>query len=143
MSHPDLNLDLPRLGLPRQAFGAAMVSSIGMTGITHAYSPLAPYYRVPLLILVGAVQDKPVVVSGAVVARPILTLTATVDHRYTDGLKAAEFAGIARDYLAAPSSHPDGGRTTAIPQARSPGSDGTSAAYERSTSSGTSSSVRS
>ncbi|HWC33718.1 MAG TPA: 2-oxo acid dehydrogenase subunit E2 [Mycobacteriales bacterium] len=98
----DLNLNLPRLGLPRQAFGSAMVSSIGMTGITHAYSPLASYYRVPLLILVGAVHEKAVVVNGMIVARPVLTLTATFDHRYTDGLQAVEFANAARAYLAAP-----------------------------------------
>lgn len=101
----DLNLDLPRLGLPRQAFGSAMVSSVGMTGATHAYSPLAPYYRVPLLVLVGAVQEKAVVVSGVVVARPVLTLTATFDHRYTDGLRAAKFAHAVKDYLADPRAH--------------------------------------
>lgn len=100
----DLNLNLPRLGLPRQAFGSAMVSSIGMTGITHAYSPLASYYRVPLLILVGAVHEKAVVVNGMIVARPVLTLTATFDHRYTDGLQAAKFAEAARAYLTAPSA---------------------------------------
>ncbi len=101
----DLNLDLSRYGLPRQAFGSAMVSSIGMTGIRHAYSPLAPYYRVPLLVLVGAITAKPVVVSGEVLARPVLTLTATFDHRYTDGLRAAAFARAAQAYLADPAAH--------------------------------------
>lgn len=95
----DQHLDLPRLGLPRDAFGGAIVSAIGGTGISHAYSPLARYYRVPLLILVGAVQEKAVVVSGRVVARPILTLTATFDHRYTDGLAATDFARAAEAYL--------------------------------------------
>jgi hypothetical protein len=100
----DLNLNLPRLGLPRQAFGSAMVSSVGATGIAHAYSPLAAYYRVPLLVLVGAIQEKAVVVAGSVVARPILTLTATADHRYLDGVRAARFAAAARNYLLAPAT---------------------------------------
>jgi hypothetical protein len=100
----DLNVNLPALGLPRQAFGAAMVSSIGGTGIAHAYSPLAAYYRVPVLVLVGAIQEKPVVVAGSVVARPILTLTATADHRYLDGVRAARFANAARSYLLAPAT---------------------------------------
>lgn len=104
----DLDLDLPGLGLPRQAFGSAMVSSIGMTGISHAYSPLASYYRVPLLVLVGAVQEKAVVVAGRVVARPILSLTATFDHRYTDGLRAARFAAAAKSYLLAPAAYEPG-----------------------------------
>ena len=114
----DLNLDLPRLGLPRQAFGSAMVSSVGMTGISHAYSPLASYYRVPLLVLVGSVEEKPVVVNGVIVARPILTLTATFDHRYTDGLQAAAFARAARAYLLAP--HTTATQPTRLPPVQVP-----------------------
>ena len=96
------NLDLPKLGLPRQAFGGAMVTSVGGWGVTHAYSPLASYYRVPLLILVGAVHEKPVAVAGRVVARPMLGLTATFDHRYCDGSQAVRFAAVVKDYLANP-----------------------------------------
>lgn len=100
----DLNLDLPRLGLPRQAFGGALVTSVGMWGISRAFSPLAPYYHVPLLVLVGAVEEKAVVVAGQVVARPILTLTATFDHRYADGSQAVEFARALRAYLSHPAA---------------------------------------
>lgn len=100
----DLNLDLPRLGLPRQAFGGAFVSSVGMWGISRAWSPLAPYYRLPLLVLAGAVEEKAVVVAGQVVARPMLTLTATFDHRYTDGSQAVEFAKALRAYLSHPAA---------------------------------------
>ena len=32
----DLNLDLSRLGMPRQAFGGAMITSVGMWGVGHA-----------------------------------------------------------------------------------------------------------
>ena len=97
-----LNLDLPRWGLPRQAFGSAMITSVGGFGIGHAYSPLAAYYRIPLLVLVGAIQEKPVVVAGRVLARPMLPLTATFDHRYCDGIHAARFAEAVHDYLANP-----------------------------------------
>lgn len=99
----DLNLDLPVLGVRRQAFGSAMITSIGMWGISRAYSPLAGYYRVPVLVLVGAVTQRPVAVSGQVVVRPMLTLTATFDHRYADGFQAAKFAQAVQDYCA----HPD------------------------------------
>jgi len=98
----DLNLDLTRLGLPRQAFGGAMVTAVGMWGIDHAYSPLAHYYRVPVLVLVGAVRKLPVVVDDAVVVRPTMTLTATFDHRYVDGYHAAQFAHAIRSYCADP-----------------------------------------
>ena len=98
----DLNLDLSRLGMPRQAFGSAMITSVGMWGVGHAYSPLAHYYRVPVLVLVGAVRKAPTVVDDAVVIRPMLTITATFDHRYVDGYHAAQFAEAVRSYCADP-----------------------------------------
>jgi hypothetical protein len=100
----DLNLNLPRLGLPRQAFGSAMITSVGMWGITNAYSPLTAYYRVPVLVLVGAVGPRPIALAGSVVVRPMLTLTATFDHRYVDGFQAAQFAAAIHDYCAHPAS---------------------------------------
>jgi 2-oxoacid dehydrogenase/acyltransferase catalytic subunit len=100
----DLNLDLSRLGMPRQAFGGAMITSVGMWGIDRAYSPLAGYYRVPVLVLVGAVRPQPVAMDGAAVVRPVLTLTATFDHRYADGFHAAKFAQAIAAYCADPAS---------------------------------------
>ncbi len=100
----DLNLDLSRFGMPRQAFGGAMITSVGMWGVSHAYSPLAPYYRVPVLVLVGVVSQRPAVAGDQVVVRPMLTITATFDHRYVDGYHAAKFADAVRRYCAAPAS---------------------------------------
>ena len=100
----DLNLDLSRLGMPRQAFGGAMITSVGMWGVSHAYSPLAHYYRVPLLVLVGAVRKMPVVVEDQIVVRPMLTVTATFDHRYVDGFHAAQFARAVSGYCQDPGS---------------------------------------
>ena len=101
----DLDLDLPRLGLRREAFGGAMITSVGMWGVSRAYSPLASYYRVPLLVLVGAGHERPVAITGRVVVRPMLTLTATFDHRYVDGSHAARFAQAVRDYCADPARY--------------------------------------
>jgi pyruvate/2-oxoglutarate dehydrogenase complex dihydrolipoamide acyltransferase (E2) component len=100
----DCNMDLPRLGLPRQAFGSAMITSVGMWAVSSAYSPLAAYYRVPVLVLVGSVEARPAVRGGLVVVRPMVTLTATFDHRYVDGLQAAQFAAAVREYCAHPSA---------------------------------------
>lgn len=100
----DLNLDLSRFGMPRQAFGGVMITSVGMLGVTRAYAPLARYYRVPLLVLVGAVEPRPAVVDGAVAVRPMLTLTATFDHRYADGVHSARLAQAVRRYCADPAA---------------------------------------
>jgi 2-oxoacid dehydrogenases acyltransferase (catalytic domain) len=112
----DLNLDLSGLGLPRQAFGGAMITSVGMWGISHAYSPLAHYYRVPVLVLVGAITRQPVADGDRVVVRPVLNLTATFDHRYVDGYHAAKFARAVQAYLAAPAEF-----EPALPSAAQPG----------------------
>jgi pyruvate/2-oxoglutarate dehydrogenase complex dihydrolipoamide acyltransferase (E2) component len=100
----DRDLDLKKQGLPRQAFGSAMVSSVGMFGIQHAYAPLSPYYRVPLLVLVGEVQRRPVVTDGdRIEARPLVNLAATIDHRYIDGFHAARLSRSVRAYMDEPS----------------------------------------
>jgi pyruvate/2-oxoglutarate dehydrogenase complex dihydrolipoamide acyltransferase (E2) component len=101
----DLRVDLRRFGLPRDAFGSAMVTSVGMFGVQRAYAPLSPFYRVPFIVLVSEITDRPVVVDGTVVARPTLALTATMDHRYLDGAHAARLANAVREYLAEPAAH--------------------------------------
>jgi pyruvate/2-oxoglutarate dehydrogenase complex dihydrolipoamide acyltransferase (E2) component len=80
-----------------------MVSSVAMFGVQKAYGPLAPLYRIPILALVSEVAPKPVVVDGEIVARPILTMTATMDHRFLDGSHAARLAHSVRAQLEQPS----------------------------------------
>jgi pyruvate dehydrogenase E2 component (dihydrolipoamide acetyltransferase) len=101
----DLNLDLGRIGLPRQAFGGAMITSVGMWGVSRAFSPLADYYRVPVLVLVGAVRARPVAIGGEVTVRPMITLTATFDHRFADARQAVRFADAVQRYCADPGAH--------------------------------------
>jgi pyruvate dehydrogenase E2 component (dihydrolipoamide acetyltransferase) len=100
----DRRIDLRRFGLPREFFGSAIVTSVGMFGVQRAYGPLSPYYRIPFLALVGEVTKKPVVVDDEIVIRPILTISATMDHRYLDGAHAAKLARSVRAYLAEPSA---------------------------------------
>jgi hypothetical protein len=59
----------------------------GMMGLVEAYAPFTPWAHVPLLLMVGSIKQRPAVdeESGAVVARPTLTLTVTLDHRFADG----------------------------------------------------------
>lgn len=111
----DRDWDLRGVGLPsRQTFGSAMVTSVGMFGVDHAYSALSPFYRVPFLILVGKITPRPVAVHGSVVVRPILPMTGTVDHRYVDGYQAAQLAERMREYLRDPAAfEPAPGRVPA------------------------------
>jgi pyruvate dehydrogenase E2 component (dihydrolipoamide acetyltransferase) len=100
----DRGMNLPSLGLTASPFGSAMVSSVGMLGIPSGFSPLAWMYRVPLLVLVGEIGDKPVAIDGRVEIRPILPITATIDHRYVDGAHLGDALRAFRTYLADPSA---------------------------------------
>lgn len=100
----DLGVSLKRLGLPSDAFGSAIVSSVSTFGAERAYGPLNPWYRVPVLVLVSEVREKAVVVDGEIVARPMLTLSATLDHRYLDGSHAGRLVRSARAYLTDPAA---------------------------------------
>jgi len=101
----DRGISLRRFGLPDDAFGSAIVSSVSTFGAERAYGPLNPWYRVPLLVLVSEVRERAVVVDGEIVARPMLTLSATLDHRYLDGAHAGRLVRGARAYLEDPASH--------------------------------------
>lgn len=89
-------LGMPAMGLEAFPFGSAVITNVGSFGLEEAYAPPTPFARVPVLILVGAVKDQPTVVDGQVVVRPMLTITATIDHRFIDGAEIAVLAKIVR-----------------------------------------------
>ncbi len=88
----ELHVDLAKQGLPRDPFGAAMITSVGMFGIDTAFAPLLPMARCPILILLPEVRPRPWVVGDRVEVRPVLRLCATFDHRIVDGAAAGRFA---------------------------------------------------
>jgi hypothetical protein len=75
-----------------------------MFGLPMGFAPLAWMYGVPLLVLAGEIADKPVAISGRVEVRPILPVTATIDHRYVDGAHLGRALHAFRAYLASPAS---------------------------------------
>lgn len=85
-----LNLHLPGLGMPRDPFGSAMVTSVGMLGVDSGFAPFTPIARCPIILTVTRVKQRPWVVDGQVVARPVLRLCGTFDHRVIDGYHAGE-----------------------------------------------------
>ena len=118
----DRNIDLKRFGLPRQAFGSAMVSSVGTFGVHHAYGPLSPLYRVPFLALVGEITQKPAVVDGEIVARPMLTVSADdgppVPRRLARGTAGEERARLSRGPRSIRAAAGDIGRARRAERAR-------------------------
>ena len=66
------------------------VSNLGMFGI-RAGTPVINLGE-PILVFVGAVEERPVVRNGQIVARPMLTLSIAYDHRVADGVAASRLS---------------------------------------------------
>jgi hypothetical protein len=88
----DLGLNLPSLGIPRDPFGGAQVTSLGMCeDFSFAFAPFFPLGKSPIIVLVPPVATLPAVHDGQVKPRRILKLAATFDHRVIDGVLACKF----------------------------------------------------
>ena len=98
----ELHVDLASHGMPRDPFGSAIVTSVGMFGIDSAFAPFVPLARCPMLILVPEVRPRPWAIDGKVEVRPVLRLCATFDHRIIDGAAAGRFAARLTELFARP-----------------------------------------
>ncbi|MEY3015243.1 MAG: hypothetical protein RIT45_3978 [Pseudomonadota bacterium] len=92
-----LGVSIPALGVERFPFGSCIITSVGMFGLDEGFAPPTPFARVPVLVLVGAIRDRPSVQDGAIVIRPELTITATLDHRFIDGFQGGILAKTVRE----------------------------------------------
>lgn len=91
----ELNIRPAFLNLPPDPFGAVMLTNIGIFGIKTGWAPLVPFSRTPTVVAMGEITPQPVVENGQVVAKPMLTLGVTSDHRIVDGY----LGGLAAKYL--------------------------------------------
>jgi pyruvate dehydrogenase E2 component (dihydrolipoyllysine-residue acetyltransferase) len=80
--------------------GTFTISNLGMFRVEQFTAVLNPPQAA--IVAVGATEEKPVAVDGEVVVRPMLTLTATFDHRAVDGAPAANFLQTAKVLLEEP-----------------------------------------
>jgi pyruvate/2-oxoglutarate dehydrogenase complex dihydrolipoamide acyltransferase (E2) component len=95
-------LGAPVFGQPGFPLGTAFVSNVGSLGLDEAFLAPMPLARTPVYLAIGAVQEKPVVVDGEIVIRPVVVLVATADHRLVDGAHAGRIAEVVRDLLLEP-----------------------------------------
>ena len=83
----DIGIELRPLGLSSDSFGSFIVSDIGSFGLTSGMAALFPAAKIPAVIIMGKMEEKPVVRNGEIVIRTILPLTGTFDHRIVDGMQ--------------------------------------------------------
>ncbi|MBT8089104.1 MAG: 2-oxo acid dehydrogenase subunit E2 [Gammaproteobacteria bacterium] len=95
----DMGIEIKALGLSAHSFGSFVVSDIGSFGLNTGMTSLMPAAKVPAVIVLGKVEQKPVVRRGEIVIRTILPLTGTFDHRIVDGMQIGKLAhGIKRNF---------------------------------------------
>ena len=80
--------------------GTFTITNFGAIGGEYA-SPIINYPEAAILGL-GAIEERPVAQDGAVVARPTLPLSLSIDHRVIDGAEGAGFCNTVIDYLENP-----------------------------------------
>ena len=80
--------------------GTFTISNLGMFGVEQFVAVLNPPQAA--ILAVGATVDTPVVRGGAVVVKPMMTLTLTVDHRAVDGAEGADFLRTVKQFLEDP-----------------------------------------
>lgn len=97
-----LGINIKFLGLEKYPFGACIITSVGMFGLDEGYAPPTPFARVPVYLTIPEIRKRPVVIDDQIAIRPILDLTATIDHRFLDGHRGAMVAKMMRKSLADP-----------------------------------------
>jgi pyruvate dehydrogenase E2 component (dihydrolipoamide acetyltransferase) len=104
-----LNINPSFLGTPSDPFGSAMVTNVGVFGLTVGYAPFFPQARTPIILTLGTIVTTPVVEDGAIVPGRVLHLNGTFDHRVVDGYHAGVVAKEIKALLEEPGRLADAG----------------------------------
>ena len=88
------DMEFPVPGMKKQVspFGSIMLTNIGTFGLKTGMVALFPIGKLPGVITMGKIEEKPVVVDGEIKIRSILPLTGTFDHRTVDGAQIGKLA---------------------------------------------------
>ncbi|PSR99312.1 hypothetical protein PHLCEN_2v4171 [Hermanssonia centrifuga] len=89
-----------KLTIEDMAGGTFTISNGGVFGSLYG----TPIINLPQAAVLGmhSIKEKPVVVNGQIVIRPIMVVALTYDHRLLDGREAVTFLVKIRDYLEDP-----------------------------------------
>jgi pyruvate dehydrogenase E2 component (dihydrolipoyllysine-residue acetyltransferase) len=82
--------------------GTFTISNLGMFGV-DAFQAIVNAPQAAILA-VGRIRDRAVVLEGAIVARPVMTMTASFDHRVVDGARGARFLETLADLVEEPAA---------------------------------------
>ena len=89
-----------KLTIEDMAGGTFTISNGGVFGSLMG----TPIINLPQTAVLGlhAIKEKPVVVNGQIVIRPMMYLALTYDHRLLDGREAVQFLVKVKEYIEDP-----------------------------------------
>jgi hypothetical protein len=97
---------LPKGFIENDGFFTSMfIANLGSLGMAAAYHHLYNYGTCPLFLMVGKVEERPVVVDGKVVAQKTLHLRYSYDERIDDGLTSKYGMASMKAALENPEEH--------------------------------------
>lgn len=99
-----MGLKISPLKLDPGSFGSVLISNIGTHGLQYGMAAILPVSNLPVVVLMGRVEKKPVVRDGTIVISDILPLSCTLDHRVCDGPMGGRLAMAVQRYLEEPES---------------------------------------
>jgi pyruvate dehydrogenase E2 component (dihydrolipoamide acetyltransferase) len=98
----DMGVPIKSMKLEPNSFGSAMVTNIGTHGLQFGFAALFPASNIPIVVIMGKYEDKPVVRNGEIVIRKIMPVAGTFDHRIVDGSQGGRLASAIVKYFADP-----------------------------------------
>lgn len=98
----DMEFSLPGMTAPNAPFGSIMLTNIGSFGLKTGMVALFPIGKLPGVITMGKIEERPVVIDGKIEIRAIMPLTGTFDHRIVDGAQIGRLANGMKKKLANP-----------------------------------------
>lgn len=102
----DENNLLPRSFIENDGFYTSMViANLGSLGMAPAFHHLYEYGTCPLFMMVGKIEDRPVVADGKVVAQKTLPIRWSYDERIDDGLTSKYGMASVRNALEDPDQY--------------------------------------
>lgn len=97
-----LGLNLKAIKTSADSYGSVMLSNIGIFGIQYGFAAILPVSNISTVLLMGKVEQKPVVEDGKIIIQDVMPLAGSFDHRVIDGGMTGRMALAIEKYLMDP-----------------------------------------
>ena len=67
-----------------------IITNVGSGGVEVGYAPFPTVLKVPGLLALSSIREEPIIDNGVIAVDKVLTIFATVDHRFGDATRAVQ-----------------------------------------------------